>query len=61
MPTLVRLLTTLGVIAALVFAGMAALVYLVEPTPREIVVDVPLDLSGVADETAARAAPAGLR
>ncbi|KAB0677053.1 histidine kinase [Aureimonas leprariae] len=44
MPTLVRLLTVLAFAAAAVFAGMAALVYLVEPTPRRIVVDVPLNL-----------------
>jgi hypothetical protein len=44
MPTLVRLLTALAFAGALVFAAMAALVYLVEPTPRRIVVDVPLNL-----------------
>ena len=45
MPTLMRLLTVLALAGAAVFAAMAALVYLVEPTPRRIVVDVPLTLS----------------
>lgn len=43
MPTLVRLLTTSMVIAGIVFAAMAALVFLVEPTPREVIIDLPLD------------------
>jgi hypothetical protein len=44
MPTLMRILRTLALAAAAVFAAMAALVYLVEPTPRRIVVDVPLSI-----------------
>ncbi|WP_102960938.1 histidine kinase [Mangrovicella endophytica] len=42
MPTLMRLLTTIAVIAALIYAAMAALVFLVQPKQREITVDVPL-------------------
>ena len=42
MPTLVRLLTALAVIAALTIAAMAALVHFVEPRRAEIVIDVPL-------------------
>jgi hypothetical protein len=41
MPTLVKFLAVLAVLAALVGGGMAALVYLVEPTQREITVPVP--------------------
>lgn len=43
MPTLVRLLTVLSVIAGVAFATMLALATLVEPQRRTIVVDVPLD------------------
>ena len=42
MPTLVRLLTTLFVIAGILYGIMAALVYFVEPTRRETVVEIPL-------------------
>ena len=44
MPTLVRLLTTLLVIAGLLYGIMAALVYFVEPTRRETIVEIPLPL-----------------
>ena len=43
MPTLVRLLTVLLILAGSVFAVMAALVYLVEPTPHAVVIDLPLN------------------
>jgi hypothetical protein len=43
MPTLVRLLTALLFLAGAVFAAMAALVYLVEPTPHPVVIELPLD------------------
>lgn len=43
MPTLVRLLTVLLILAGTVFAVMAALVYLVEPTPHAVVIDLPLN------------------
>ncbi len=42
MPTLVRLLTTLFVIAGMLYGIMAALVYFVEPTRRETIVEIPL-------------------
>ena len=43
MPTLVRLLTMLALVAGTIFGIMAALVYLVEPRRHPIVVEVPLD------------------
>ena len=36
MPTLIRFLLGLGILAGLVYAGMLALVTFVEPQPREI-------------------------
>lgn len=48
MPTLVRLLTALAVIAGLTIAAMAALIHFVEPRQSAIVVDVPLE--GLAPE-----------
>ncbi|GGE13370.1 hypothetical protein GCM10011390_35550 [Aureimonas endophytica] len=53
MPTLVRLLTTLGLVVAVVLAAMAALVYLVEPVPHQVVIDVPLRLDGGAASVSA--------
>ena len=41
MPSLIRLLVFLGLIAAAIYGGMIALVMLVEPTPREMTVRVP--------------------
>ena len=41
MPSLIRLLIVLGLIAAAVYGGMIALVMFVEPTPREMTVRVP--------------------
>jgi hypothetical protein len=41
MPSLIRLLIVLGLIAAAVYGGMIALVTLVEPTPREMTIRVP--------------------
>jgi hypothetical protein len=38
-----RLLTVLGVIAALCYGAMYALAYYVSPRPRQIVVNVPPD------------------
>ena len=43
MPSLFRLLTILAIIAGLSYAGMVALVTLVDPKPREITVTVPQD------------------
>ncbi|WP_439572389.1 histidine kinase [Phreatobacter sp.] len=41
MPTLFRFLVVLTLIAGVVFAGMAALAYLVEPEPRDMSVTIP--------------------
>lgn len=43
MPTLFRFVMVIGIVAALVYAAMFALVTLVEPTPAELSVPVPLD------------------
>ncbi|KQT53996.1 MULTISPECIES: hypothetical protein [unclassified Aureimonas] len=40
MPTLVRILSILGLAAGAVFAAMAALVVLVQPTTRPVTVEV---------------------
>lgn len=42
MPTLVRLLTTLVILAGIIYGIMALLVYFVDPTRREMTVEVPL-------------------
>jgi hypothetical protein len=41
MPSLIRLLVVLGLIAGIVYGAMIALVVLVEPNPREMSVRVP--------------------
>jgi hypothetical protein len=41
MPTLMRLLTVLAVLAALVFAGLFALATLVEPKQSEMTIRIP--------------------
>ena len=41
MPTLVRLLVTLGLLMGLGYGAMLLLATLVEPTPREMTVTVP--------------------
>ena len=41
MPSLIRLLVVLGLIAGSVYAAMFALVMLVEPKPREMTIRVP--------------------
>ena len=43
MPSLIRLIVVLGVLAAIIYGGMVALVVLVEPNPREMTVRVPSD------------------
>lgn len=43
MPTLMRLLAALAVIAGLTVAAMAALIHFVEPRQSSITVDVPLE------------------
>lgn len=41
MPTLLRFLVVVAVLAGIAFAGMFALATLVEPQPREMTVTVP--------------------
>jgi len=41
MPSLIRLIVVLGLIAGAVYGGMIALVVLVEPNTREMTVRVP--------------------
>ncbi len=43
MPSLIRLLVVLGLIGAVVYGGMIALVIMVEPKQREMTVRVPAD------------------
>jgi hypothetical protein len=43
MPTLIKLLATIGVLVGIGYAAMFALASLVEPRPREMVVTVPPD------------------
>jgi hypothetical protein len=46
MPSLIRFVSFVGLLAALAYAGMFALVSLVEPTQREFVMTVPQDRMG---------------
>ena len=46
MPSLIRFVFFFGLLAALAYAGMFALVSLVEPTQREFVITVPQDRMG---------------
>jgi hypothetical protein len=41
MPSLIRLLVVLALIAGVIYGGMAALVMLVEPNQREMTVRIP--------------------
>jgi hypothetical protein len=43
MPSLVRLLTVIALLCAVVYGGLYALAHFVEPKPREISVSVPPD------------------
>lgn len=43
MPTLIRLIVILGILAGIVYGGMVALVYYVEPTTGEMTVRIPAD------------------
>lgn len=47
MPTLIRLVVVLFVVAALATGAMLALAYLVEPNQREMVVEIPSDRLGL--------------
>ena len=41
LPSLIRFLTVIGIIAALIYGGMFALTLFFDPKPREITVSVP--------------------
>ena len=41
MPSLVRFLTVVAILAAIVYGGIYALAHFVEPRPREITVSIP--------------------
>ncbi len=43
MPSLVRFLTVIAVVAAIIYAGVYVLAHFVEPKPREITVSIPPD------------------
>jgi hypothetical protein len=44
MPSLLRFLVVVGVLAGLIYGAIYALASFVEPTPREITVTVPRDI-----------------
>jgi hypothetical protein len=46
MPSLIRFFVVVAILAGLVYAGLWALAYLVEPTPREMTVTIPQDRIG---------------
>lgn len=41
MPSLLRFLTIIAIVAGLIYGGLYALAHFVEPKPREITVSVP--------------------
>ncbi len=43
MPSLLRLLTVIAVIVAVIYGGLFALAHFVQPKPREISVSIPPD------------------
>jgi hypothetical protein len=43
MPSLLRLLTVIAIVAAAVYGGLYALAHYVQPKPREISVSIPPD------------------
>jgi hypothetical protein len=43
MPSLLRLLTVLAILCALVYGGLYSLAHYVQPKPREISVSIPPD------------------
>lgn len=43
MPSLIRFLFTIGILVGMVYAGMWALVFYVDPSPREMQVRIPND------------------
>jgi hypothetical protein len=46
MPSLIRFFIVVAILAGLGYAGLWALAYLVEPTPREMTVTIPHDRIG---------------
>lgn len=43
MPSLIRFVVFIGILAGLVYAGMWALVFYVDPQPREMSIRIPAD------------------
>jgi hypothetical protein len=43
MPSLIRFLTVIGILAALVFGGLWSLAHFIEPKPREMTITIPQD------------------
>lgn len=43
MPTLFRFLTIIAILVALLYGAMIALVFLVRPTPGEMILPVPIE------------------
>jgi hypothetical protein len=43
MPSLIRFLTVIAILCAIVYGGLYSLAHFVQPTPREITVSVPPD------------------
>ena len=43
MPSLVRFLTVIAIVATVIYVGVYALAHFVEPKPREITVSIPPD------------------
>jgi hypothetical protein len=41
MPSLIRFLTTIAILAVLVYGGFWSLAHLIEPKPREISITIP--------------------
>lgn len=46
MPSLIRFLAVIGIIAGLVYAGLWTLAHFVEPHPREMTVTIPQERLG---------------
>lgn len=46
MPSLIRFLAVIGILAGLVYAGLWALAHFVEPHPREMTITIPQERLG---------------
>jgi hypothetical protein len=46
MPSLMRFLAVIGIIAVMIYAGLWALAHFVEPHPREMTVTIPQERLG---------------